>query len=374
MHGQTTPFNMAAMHSWGKVPSFSLKVNTGLFRVTRQNKIMGKERKQVHTKKSVKEPILIIQHSPHEHPAALQRSLESQGILTQWIHPYQGDRYPNSLSKIRGIICLGGPMGVHNEEEFPWLKEECLLLRKCIEKGLPTVGICLGGQLIAKAMGGQVVCDFVTEIGWFPIELNECGQEDPIVGASGKQPLVYHWHQDTFYLPKAAKLLASSKACPHQAFRLGDYTYGFQFHPEADRQLLNEWLSDKSAAYEIQTKQNQYGQRAVQSIETQIAKASEGENSSLKITAAIGQLFKEIEYNPVQKSFYDQLENWAEFQTPLVIEFQGSVQSTRCLRGKIAHIFTIPYGEFVIFKEGSALLWPVRLDHLKKVTPENSVA
>ena len=99
--------------------------------------------------------VLIVQHAEHEHPAAVRRALESQSIRTHWIHPYRGDAFPD-VSEISGMISLGGAMGANDEAEHPWIKAECALLKKSVESGLPTVGICLGGQLMARALGGRV--------------------------------------------------------------------------------------------------------------------------------------------------------------------------------------------------------------------------
>src|SRR6185312_10973034 len=100
-------------------------------------------------------PVLIIQHAPNEHPAVIRRALESQGTLTLIIHPYQGDAYP-SHKEIAGIISLGGSMHANDDENNPWIPKECALLRKCVLEGLPTLGICLGGQMMARGLGAKV--------------------------------------------------------------------------------------------------------------------------------------------------------------------------------------------------------------------------
>src|SRR6185503_18161185 len=115
---------------------------------------------------------------------------------------------------------------------------------------------------MARGMGGSVEKNNVVELGWFPIHLNPAGKSDFVLGSAGESPTVYHWHEDTFHLPKEAKLLAYSKACPRQAYRIGEHAYGFQFHPEADHQLLHEWLSYEGIEDEIKDTQKKFGSRS----------------------------------------------------------------------------------------------------------------
>ncbi len=312
--------------------------------------------------------VLLIQHAPHEHPAALKRALETQGIQSLWIHPFRGDSYPNP-STLRGVISLGGPMGANDDLLHPWIPDECKLLREAALEGLPTVGICLGGQMLARALGGSVEKNSIAEVGWFPMELNSHGREDPIIGAAGSRPLVYHWHHDTFFLPQGAAPLASSEACPRQAFRIGDKAYGFQFHPEADHQLIHEWLNIEGVPEEIRQTQDQHGRTSVQDANTQKEMAREGERASLKITAAISQLFKNHPYSPIDLHLNEQIETWTTEKTPILIEVEGSDRKPLLLKGHISSILTVPDGEFVIFRDENTLLWPIRMDHIQRATP-----
>jgi hypothetical protein len=172
-----------------------------------------------------------------------------------------------------------------------------------------------------------------------------------------------------FFLPKSAQLLASSEACPRQAFKISDKVYGFQFHPEADDQLIQEWLHSEAAEEEIKEIQARQGTSTVQAIEAQIKGAKEGEKSSLKITAAISQLFKNTVYFPLLPKVQKSLEHWANLKTPLLLDYEGADRKIKTLKGKIILLLTIPGGEFIIFKEESALLWPIRMDHVKKAIP-----
>ena len=129
--------------------------------------------------KSHLRPILLIQHAPHEHPAALRRAMATQGIPVRWIHPYRGDSYP-SIEEIGGIISLGGPMSSNDERENPWIGSEIRLLQEALRRKLPILGICLGGQLLARALGKRVFTNPVAEVGWFPLDLTAAGRGDRI--------------------------------------------------------------------------------------------------------------------------------------------------------------------------------------------------
>jgi len=311
-------------------------------------------------------PVLIVQHAQHEHPAALRRALETQGVQTLWIHPYRGDGYPD-VSQIRGMISLGGPMGANDEAEHPWITRECELLRQCVEAELPTVGVCLGGQMMARALGAEVARNEVAEVGWYPIQLNAQGKKDRILGVAGTQPLVYQWHYDTFQLPKGAVLLAKSTACPRQAYRVGEKAYGFQFHPEADHQLVQEWLDLIGVDAELEAERLKHGAVAIQDTGTQRNRAIQGEKSSLKITTAIGQLFQVRPYEAISRDFHGQLEALMTHRTLIVIELQGSDRRPIQLKGTIAALTPIPEGEFAMFKAENTVLWPIRLDYITSI-------
>jgi GMP synthase (glutamine-hydrolysing) len=313
-----------------------------------------------------RKPVLIVQHAQHEHPAAVRRALESQGILTQWLHPYLGENYPNR-EEISGMISLGGPMGANDENEHPWIASEIELIRRCVEAEYPVVGICLGGQMMARAMGSRVERNGIHEVGWFPIEVTEEGRKDPILGAAGSNPTVYHWHGDTFHLPEGATLLARSKACPRQAYRIGDKAYGFQFHPEADHQLVGDWLDVEGVEEEIRATQKTHGTRTVQNAKTQRDRAPKGEKASLKITAGIGSLFRELGCRGHAFASYEQFENWATHRTLLVVEFEGPGRKSVQLRGRIQALLSVTSGSFVIFQEENTVLWPIRMTDLAKV-------
>ena len=139
------------------------------------------------------------------------------------------------------LIVLGGPISVYEEGHYPFLVEETSLLARRIEANRPTLGICLGAQLIAKAAGAKVYPSGLSEIGFAPITLTDAGRGS-CLAPFAREPTTLHWHADTFHLPDGATLLASTEACTNQAFMLGPNIIGFQFHPEAGGPGFERWL------------------------------------------------------------------------------------------------------------------------------------
>jgi GMP synthase (glutamine-hydrolysing) len=144
---------------------------------------------------------------------------------------YAGDQLP-ALKDIDWLIVMGGPMNIYEDDRCPWLKQEKAFINSSIEKGKVILGICLGAQLIADAMGAKVYPNTHKEIGWFPVEPAKDLHKAPI-GAFLSKPLnVFHWHGDTFDLPRGTELLASSQACRNQGFLMDNRIIGLQFHME----------------------------------------------------------------------------------------------------------------------------------------------
>ncbi len=137
------------------------------------------------------------------------------------------------------VVILGGPIGVYETQDYPFLQEEINLLKVRLERNLPTLGICLGAQLIAAALGGKVYSGHTKEIGWSKLNLASV-ENNPLQALEDIQ--VLHWHGDTFDLPAQAELLASSNLYPHQAFRVGNHILALQFHPEIASDSLEKWL------------------------------------------------------------------------------------------------------------------------------------
>ncbi len=184
----------------------------------------------------------IIMHVESEGPGSLKTFLESKNFNIQIGRLYAGDTLPD-LQCVDGIISMGGPMNVYEEERYPFLKEETDFLKKAIAQDIPILGICLGAQMIAKAAGAPITKSPQKEVGWGKIYLNQSGINDILFEGLPAELEVLQWHEDMFHIPKGGLLLAYSSDCPHQAFRYRN-AFGLQFHVEITEDMLADWFSD----------------------------------------------------------------------------------------------------------------------------------
>jgi GMP synthase (glutamine-hydrolysing) len=138
------------------------------------------------------------------------------------------------------LIVLGGPLGAYEEDVYPFLNDELALIEKRLKANRPILGICLGAQLMARALGAEVRPGPAKEIGWGPLALTEAGLAGPLRHLAGEP--VLHWHGDAFTLPDGAERLAATEICPNQAFSDGPNVLGIQFHPEAAVEGFERWL------------------------------------------------------------------------------------------------------------------------------------
>jgi GMP synthase-like glutamine amidotransferase len=177
---------------------------------------------------------LLLQHEPFESPGLLAPALASHGVQLRQVMTYAGDRVPHpaELDAIDGILAMGGSMNARDDLLHPHLEAERDLLVTAARSGLPVVGVCLGAQMLAAALGAAVTRMPRPELGVGTVSLTTQGRMDPaFAGADDPLPVV-HWHGDTFDLPDGAVLLAESVQCRNQAFRWGARAYGLQFHAE----------------------------------------------------------------------------------------------------------------------------------------------
>jgi GMP synthase-like glutamine amidotransferase len=172
--------------------------------------------------------VQVLQHVPFEGLGSIQQWLDARGAVTQWTRFYEAHRLPD-LAEVDLIIALGGPMSVNDEVALPWLVEEKRFIANAIKAGKPVLGICLGAQLIANALGARVYPNQQKEIGWFEIA---CTSERSAFFRFPKTATVFHWHGETFDLPPGAVRLARSMVCENQAFQIGERVIGLQFHLE----------------------------------------------------------------------------------------------------------------------------------------------
>jgi GMP synthase (glutamine-hydrolysing) len=197
--------------------------------------------------------VLIIKHIDIEGPGLIEYCLRQENISYKILNLKPGV-HPPKLDGLKNIVILGGPMNVYEEDRYPFLKEEDLFIKEAIKRGKQILGICLGAQLIAKALGARVFKAPVKEIGWYDVSLTKAGSHDPLFFNLPKIFPVFQWHGDTFEIPKSGKLIATSDFVPHQAFRYGEKVYGLQFHLEVTEEMIKEWLK----TYEEELKGSQH--------------------------------------------------------------------------------------------------------------------
>ena len=182
--------------------------------------------------------IYAIQHLAFEDLGALEDVFYELGFRVRYFEAGVDD-LTKALDYTGLTIILGGPIGVYEADDYPFLQQEIELLKLRLEKNLPTLGICLGAQLIAHALGAKVYAGHVKEIGWSTLDIRYASQNllAPLANTA-----VLHWHGDTFDLPEQATLLASSKVYSNQAFQIGSNILALQFHIEVASDSLEKWL------------------------------------------------------------------------------------------------------------------------------------
>jgi len=185
--------------------------------------------------------VLVLQHEPLDGPGYLGEALERRGAGLHLVRLERGEPIPDPLV-YDALLSLGGEMNVYQEAEHPWLQEENSAIERALAADQPVLGVCLGGQLLAKALGAPIHVGKATEIGLVRVRLTEAGRADPLFAGLAGGLEVVQWHHDTFAIPGGAVALASSAACANQAFRFGTRAYGLQFHPEVTPAILAGWL------------------------------------------------------------------------------------------------------------------------------------
>ena len=197
-----------------------------------------------------------LQHALFEGLGRIAPWLEAAGYEMTNTKFFESVKFPD-LKKIDLLVIMGGPMSVNDEDDFPWLVDKKQFIRKAINSGKPVLGICLGAQLIASAVGARVHRNPLKEIGWFPIEV--FALNDRSIFTSPPKVEVLHWHGETFDLPAGAVHLAKSDGCENQVFQIGNVVIGLQFHlettPQAAREIVSNCRDELVPAKYIQTEE-----------------------------------------------------------------------------------------------------------------------
>ena len=195
--------------------------------------------------------VMVLQHVAWEVLGSLDPLLKQNGFRIRYVNFGRTPELVPNLEKYEGLIILGGPMSVNDTKRFPHLSLEIKLIEQALKEDIPILGICLGAQLMAKALGAKIKKMPVQEIGWYPVQVNRQGASDRILSPIKNSQRLFHWHGDTFEMPKGCHSLASSEICENQALRVSKKAYGFQFHLEVDEKMIKRWLTVPSHKKDI---------------------------------------------------------------------------------------------------------------------------
>lgn len=190
--------------------------------------------------------VLVFRHSLADGLGLIGDALDANSIAYDYADLYASPTSPAPLvNEADALILMGGSMSAN--DALPFISSEIEHIRSAVRRGKPVLGVCLGAQLIAKALGARVYANHLREVGWEPITFKDSALRDPLfTGLTGAE-VIFHWHGETFDLPAGAELLASSAACRNQAFRVGDRIYGLQFHLEVTPGMIVEWCREDEA-------------------------------------------------------------------------------------------------------------------------------
>lgn len=185
--------------------------------------------------------ILFVTHASFEMPGSIETWANNHNHETHEVRPYKGETLP-SIDSYDFLVIMGGPQSPLAMDEYPYLRDEIELVKQAIKLNKRIVGVCLGAQLIAEALGAKTERSPNREIGMYRVDLLDSADSDPVFKHFPKQFAVMHWHSDMPGIADGAILLAKSEGCPRQAFRYGDRIYGFQCHFELTRELVEKMI------------------------------------------------------------------------------------------------------------------------------------
>lgn len=202
-------------------------------------------------------PVLVLRHVPFEEIGSLADYLAAAGLAVDQVDCF-GPGWPLLVqagfdpARLAGLIVMGGPMNVDQTDDYPFLATEREWLRAAVSAGLPTLGVCLGAQMLARSLGAAVRPNPVKEIGWYEVEALAAAADDPLFAGCQLHETVFQWHGDTFDLPPGGVHLVRGATCHHQAFRVGLAAWGLQFHLEITAAMIADWLAEPEMCCEIE--------------------------------------------------------------------------------------------------------------------------
>ncbi len=234
--------------------------------------------------------ILVFQHAAHEILGTLNPLLKRQGFRVRYVNFQRTPEAEPSLEKYQGLIVLGGHMGVYEADKYRHLTHELKVIEQALKRDIPILGICLGSQLLAKALGSEVRKNSHKEIGWYDLNMTAQGAEDPLFNHFRTREKIFQMHGDTFDIPKSAVHLAQTELCPSQAFRYGTNAYGMQFHLEVDQAMVKRWLKIPTNIEDMIRSHGKFDAGIInEDTETHIGRALElGEQTFLKFAELVG--------------------------------------------------------------------------------------
>jgi GMP synthase (glutamine-hydrolysing) len=196
--------------------------------------------------------VYVLQHIHCETPGIISECLDTKGFVTESIRTFEGEPIPQSMAHASGLIIMGGPMSVYDHARFPFLLDEQRLIEKALKDDKPVLGVCLGSQLLAAALGAEVKPGARKEIGWHPVTLTDSADDDALWKELPARFTAYHWHGDVYDLPQGAVSLASSELTDCQGFRYGANAYGFLFHMEVTEKIIQHMVKEFSGELETE--------------------------------------------------------------------------------------------------------------------------
>jgi GMP synthase (glutamine-hydrolysing) len=201
--------------------------------------------------------LLVFQHVASEPLGHLDPLLRNSGFRIRYVNFGRDPRAEPDIRRYDGLVVLGGPMNVDQADRHPHLSTEMSIIREAVVSDRPVLGICLGAQLLAAAMGGEVRPNPVPEIGWYRLHTRPQAHTDPLFRHfEHGSKYIFQWHAYTFAPPPTAVPLAWTRGCRSQAYRLGEHAWGLQFHLEADAALITRWLEQPAGRSEIERNWN----------------------------------------------------------------------------------------------------------------------